>query len=389
MAHDFYRRDDYNALSDEDFRTLTRKFLSENHPPELRSPPKRLHREEAHPWYMILSRAGWLAPAWPREHGGMGLDPAKQLIYMDEFETFGAARVPDHGIMLFGPLLINFGSEEQKQRFLPKIIAGEHIWCQGYSEPNAGSDLASLRTEAVLDGDEWVVNGQKTWTTLAGDADWIFCLVRTDMTAKKQEGISFLLIPMNSPGVTVRPIVNLNLEDEFSEVFFDNVRVPKENIVGQVNQGWTIAKRLLGFERIFLGSPRQAANALGALHRLAIHYGAENDPDFVDRLTGFRLELEDHQCLFGRVADKLRRGEHLGPEVSFLKLNQTSLFQRITEYALELAEQDAGFLGPIESNRDFNVTGRFLNARAATIYGGTTQVQKNILAQALLGLPAK
>jgi alkylation response protein AidB-like acyl-CoA dehydrogenase len=384
-----YRCDDYNKLSDEQFRALARRFLSENHPPELRSPRKRLHREEAHPWYMILSRAGWLAPAWPRQHGGMGLDAGKQLVYMEEFENFGAARLPDHGIMLLGPLLINFGSDEQKAQFLPKIIAGEHIWCQGYSEPNAGSDLASLRTEAVLDGEQWVVNGQKIWTTLAGDADWIFCLVRTDKAAKKQEGISFLLIPMNSPGVTIKPIINLNLKDEFSEVFFDDVRVPKGNIVGQVNQGWTMAKRLLGFERIFLGSPRQAANALGKLYRLAMHYGLENDPSFLDRYTDFRISLEDHQCLFGRIADKLRRGEQLGSEVSFLKLNQTRLFQAITEYGIELAGQDASFLDPIESNRDLNVTGGFLNARAATIYGGTTQVQKNILAQALLGLPAK
>ncbi|RVO73513.1 acyl-CoA dehydrogenase family protein [Sinorhizobium medicae] len=389
MAPNSYARDDYNALGDDEFRILVRRFLSENHPPELRSPPKRLHRHEAHPWYMAMSAAGWLAPAWPRQYGGMGLDPSKQLIYVEEFENFGAARVPDHGFMLLGPLLINYGSEEQKNLFLPKIISGEHIWCQGYSEPNAGSDLASLRTEAVLDGDEWVVNGQKTWTTLAGDADWIFCLVRTDKAAKKQEGISFLLIPMNSPGVTVKPIVNLNLEDEFSEVFFDNVRVPKDNIVGLINQGWTMAKRLLGFERIFLGSPRQAANALSKLYGLAVHYGVEKQETFLDRYTGFRLELEDHQCLFSRIADTLRQGRPLGPEVSFLKLHQTGLFQRISEYAVELAGQDAGYLDPIDSNRNLNVAGGFMNSRAATIYGGTTQVQKNILAQSLMGLPAK
>ena len=387
MALEDFRLHDFNALPAEEFRALARRFLAGNHPPELRSPPKRLHWDEVKPWYMILSAAGWLAPAWPREHGGMGLDSSKQLIYMEEFENFGAARSPDHGIMLLGPLLIRFGSEAQKRYFLPRIIAGEDIWCQGYSEPNAGSDLAGLRTEAVLDGDEWVVNGQKTWTTLAGDADWIFCLVRTDKAAKKQEGISFLLIPMNSPGVTVRPIINLNREDEFSEVFFDNVRVPRENIVGEVNKGWTMAKALLGFERIFLGSPRQAASALSKLYRLAAHYGIEDDPDFLDRYTGFRLELADHQCLFSRIADRLRRGEDLGADVSFLKLNQTSLFQRITEYGIEIAGQDAGLLDPIESNRDLNVAGRFLTARAATIYGGTTQVQKNILAKAVLGLP--
>ena len=387
MAFDAFQRDDFNALGDAEFRALVRRFLTENHPADLRFPPRRLHWKDARPWYLILSQAGWLAPAWPREHGGMGLGPAKQLIYVEEFERFGAARTPDHGFMLLGPLLIAYGSEEQKRRFLPRIISGEDIWCQGYSEPNAGSDLASLRTEAVLDGDEWVVNGQKIWTTLAGDADWIFCLVRTDKTVKKQEGISFLLIPMDTPGVTTRPIINLELDDEFSEVFFDDVRVPRENIVGEINEGWTMAKALLGFERIFLGSPRQALNALAKLRRLGEHYGLLDDPLFVDRYTGFRMELEDHQSLFARIADKLRRGEQLGAEVSFLKLNQTSLYQRITEYGLEVMGEDAGQLSALEGNRDLAMAGQFLNARAATIYGGSSQVQKNILAKAVLGLP--
>ena len=387
MAYDAFQYDDYNALSDADFRALVRRFLRENHPEDIRYPAKRLHWKEAKPWYMILSEAGWLAPAWPREHGGMGLEASKQLIYVEEFEKFGAARTPDHGMMLLGPLLINYGTEEQKAHFLPKIISGEHIWCQGYSEPNAGSDLANLRTEAVLDGDEWVVNGQKIWTTLAGDADWIFCLVRTDKEAKKQAGISFLLIPMDTPGVTTRPIINLEMDDEFSEVFFDDVRVPKENIVGEVNQGWTMAKNLLGFERIFLGSPRQASNALSKLRGLGEHYGLLSDPVFVDRYAGFRMELEDHLCLFEKIADKLRRGENLGAEVSFLKLNQTSLYQRITEYGLELMGSDSAWLDPLEGNRNLAMMSQFMNARAATIYGGTSQVQKNILAKAVLDLP--
>ncbi|MBM0206451.1 acyl-CoA dehydrogenase family protein [Micromonospora sp. STR1s_5] len=386
MAYEAFRRDDYNALSDEEFRSLARRFLTEHYPPGIRNPPKRLHWDDCRPWYMILSAAGWLAPAWPRQHGGMGLDAGKQLILVEEFEKFGAARTPDHGILLLGPLLINFGSEEQKQRFLPRILSGDDIWCQGYSEPNSGSDLASLRTEAVLDGDHWVVNGQKIWTTLAGDADWIFCLVRTDKTVKKQEGISFLLIPLDSPGVTIRPIINIELDDEFSEVFFDNVRVPKENIVGEVNQGWSMAKALLGFERIFLGSPRQASNALAKLRRLGERYGLIDDPAFADRFAGFWMELEDHQAIFGSVADKLRRGERLGAEVSFLKLNQTSLYQRITEYGLELMADDGALLEPLDGQSDLAMQTQFLNARASTIYGGTTQVQKNILAKAVLDL---
>lgn len=387
MVYDKFRRDDYNALGDDEFRELVRLFLADHHPPDIRHPARRLHWDAAAPWYMILSEAGWLAPAWPRAHGGMGLEPAKHLIYVEEFETFGAARTPDHGIMLLGPLLIRYGSAEQKARFLPRILSGDDIWCQGYSEPNAGSDLAALRTEAVRAGDHWVVNGQKIWTTLAGDADWIFCLVRTEKSAKKQEGISFLLIPMDAPGVTVRPIVNLELDDEFSEVFFDNVRVPIDNIVGKANEGWAMAKALLGFERIFLGSPRQASNALAKLRRLGDFYGLAEEPGFRSAVLGFQMELEDHQCLFGQVADALRRGEALGAEVSFLKLNQTSLYQRITDYGLELMAEDGALLNPIDGNRDLAMVSQFLNARAATIYGGTSQVQKNILAKALLDLP--
>jgi hypothetical protein len=247
--------------------------------------------------------------------------------------------------------------------------------------------LASLRTEAIRDGDEWVLNGQKTWTTLAGDAHWMFALVRTDKQAKQQEGISFLLVPMDAPGVTVRPIVNLDMQDEFSEVFFDDVRIPRESLVGHVNKGWTMAKALLGFERIFLGSPRQAANALADLYRLAEHYEISADYRFLDRYTSFRLELADHECLFERIADQLRRGQPLGAEVSFLKLNQTHLFQQITEYSLELAQQDGALLHPIEGRNELNPMGRFLVSRAATIYGGASEVQKNILAKSVLNLP--
>ncbi|MEN0073613.1 MAG: acyl-CoA dehydrogenase family protein, partial [Paracraurococcus sp.] len=200
-----------DALEDEHFRQVVRAFLHENYPDELRNPPKRLHWDENRPWYMKLAERGWLCPGWPKEHGGLGLSPAKQIILTEEYERYGVARTNDHGIVMLGPLVIKYGTEEQKGRFLPKILTGEHIWCQGYSEPNAGSDLAALRTEAVLDGDEYVVNGQKIWTTLATDANWIFLLVRTDKQAKKQEGISFLLVDMKTPGITVRPIINLEM----------------------------------------------------------------------------------------------------------------------------------------------------------------------------------
>ena len=207
--------DDLNALDDDSFRLAIRRWVAANYPEALRNPPKRLHWRDNKPWYFKLAEKGWLCPGWPREVGGMGLSAAKQIIMIDEFERHGVARTNDHGIIMVGPLLIQYGTDDQRQEFLPKILSGEHIWCQGYSEPNAGSDLASLRTMAVADGDDWIVNGQKIWTTLANDANWIFLLVRTDRDAKKQEGISFLLVPMDSPGITVRPIVNLDLHDEF------------------------------------------------------------------------------------------------------------------------------------------------------------------------------
>ena len=379
--------EDLNALDDEAFRHVVRRWVAENYPPEIRNPPKRLHWRENKVWYLKLAEKGWLAPGWPREYGGMGLSAGKQLIMIEEFERFGCARTNDHGVVMVGPLLIRYGSEAQKRSFLPKILSGEHIWCQGYSEPNAGSDLAALRTEAVLDGDHWVINGQKTWTTLATDANWMFLLARTDKAAKKQEGISFFLVPMDAPGVTVRPIINLELHDEFCETFFDNVRVPKENLVGEVNKGWTMAKALLGFERIFLGSPRQSAYALIRLKRLAEHVGCADDPLFRDRYTRLRLDLADHRALYETHVAKLRRGEALGADVSMLKVHQSELFQRITDAMMEIAGEEGGLLEPIEGNRDLHPAGLFIQARPTSIYGGTNEIQRNILAKNVLDLP--
>ena len=378
--------DDLDALDDDAFRAVVRRFLEESYPPALRHPEKRLHWAEIKPWYMALSAKGWLAPSWPREHGGMGLSAGKLLLLTDAYERFGVARAPDHGIVLLGPLLIRYGTPEQQRAFLPKILSGEHIWCQGYSEPGAGSDLAAVRTDAVLDGEDYIVNGQKTWTTLATDANWIFLLVRTDKAAKKQEGISFLLVPLDSPGITVRPIVNLELHDEFCEVFFDAVRVPRANIVGAVNQGWTMAKALLGFERIFLGSPRQSAHALGRLRQLARRMDVEDDPVFQDTYTRLRLDLEDHKSLYEVFADQLRRGETLGPDVSLLKISQSELYQRITDAMLEIAGENAGLLEPMGGNRELHPAGAFIQARPTTIYGGTSEIQRNIIAASVLGL---
>ncbi len=379
---------DYNAMDDDAFRLMVRSWVVAHYPEDLRNPPKRLHWRDNKVWYRMLAEQGWLCPGWPAAHGGMGLDAGKQIVFMEECERHGVARTNDHGIIMVGPLLIQYGTEAQRAEFLPKILAGDHVWCQGYSEPNAGSDLASLRTAAVSDGDDWVVNGQKIWTTLANDANWIFLLVRTDPAAKKQEGISFLLVPMDSPGITVRPIVNIDLHDEFCEVFFDTVRVPKRWTVGAVNQGWTMAKNLLGFERIYLGSPKLSGYALSRLKLLAERMGVWDDAAFRDRYTGLSMEMADLKALHATFVDIVRRGLPLGPDVSMLKVIQTELFQKITDAMMDIAGENAGLLEPIEGNRNLHPAGQFIQARPSTIYGGSNEIQRNILARNVLALPA-
>ena len=381
------RAPDYNGLSDHEFRTVIRRFLADNYPEELRYPPKRLHWKDNRVWYMRLAETGWLCPSWPREYGGMGLSAFKQIVLTEEYEHYGVARTNDHGIVMVGPLLIEHGTDEQKRIFLPKILSGEHVWCQGYSEPNAGSDLASLRTEAVLDRDEYVVNGQKTWTTLAMDANWIFLLVRTDKHVKKQEGISFLLVPMDSPGISVKPIITLDMHDEFCETFFDTVRVPSKYLVGQPNKGWTMAKALLGHERIYLGSPKLSGYAFARLKLLAERMGVWDDPVFQASYTALRLDLEDLRSLYARYVEIVRRGEPLGPDVSMLKVWQTELFQRITDLGVEIAGEYSALLEPMDGNRALTPAGLSLQARPATIYGGSNEIQRNILAKNVLELP--
>jgi alkylation response protein AidB-like acyl-CoA dehydrogenase len=288
---------------------------------------------------------------------------------------------------MVAPVIMAFGTPEQQQRHLPGIMSGEVWWSQGYSEPGSGSDLASLKCKAERRGDKYIVNGQKTWTTLAMDANWCFLLVRTDKAAKKQEGISFLLVDMATPGITVKPIINLEYHDEFCEVFFDNVRVPARNLVGTPNRGWDMAKALLSFERIYLGSPRLSAYAFTRLRQLAERMGVWDDAAFQETYGRLRLDLEDLKSLYGSFVDKLRRGETLGPDVSMLKIFQTELFQRITDTMLEIAGENAGLLEPMEGNRNLNPTGLYIQARPATIYGGSNEIQRNILSKNVLGLP--
>lgn len=379
---------DMNALADEEFRAELRAFLHAAYPEHLRYLDRRPTIAEIRPWLDALARKGWLAPHWPREYGGMGLSIGKYLIYYDELGRHGTGRLPDHAIHLLGPLLIRYGTDAQKARFLPGIAEGREIWCQGYSEPGAGSDLASLRTEAVLDGDDFVVTGQKIWTSMAPHADWIFMLVRTNKTVPQQAGISFLLADMRTPGITVRPIMNLKGESEFAEVFFDGARVPRENLVGEIDKGWTMAKSLLGDERITLGSPRQSAYALERLELLARETGSLADAAFVDRLTQLRLDLVALEASFRRYVGMAEKGQRLGPDVSMLKVWATELFQRITAEMVEVGGEVGGFKRAVRFEASsVDVMNQYLEATPPTIYGGSNEIQRNILAKAVLGLP--
>lgn len=380
---------DWNALDDQDFRQEVREFLHQNYPEALRFPKSWLRLTEASHWFQALYRNGWRAPAWPVKYGGMGLGPAKLMVLIEEFEHHGVGHSTDMGVTMVGPLLIHHGSEEQRVWYLPRILSGEHIWCQGYSEPNSGSDLASLRTEAVLDGNDFVVNGQKTWTTLAQDATHIFMLVRTDRTSKKQEGISFLLANMTAPGVERRPILNLAGHEEFCECFFRDVRVPKTNLVGQLNRGWTMAKALLSFERIFLGSPRQSQYAMARLEALAVRCELTADTGFMDAYARLKLDTLDHAALYARFVEQVRRGETLGADVSMLKIIGTETYQRISQLMVEAAGSAGGLKDDVElAGGSFDWLSNYYSARPSTIYGGANEIQRNVLAAQVLGLPA-
>ena len=380
---------DWNALGDEEFRRIAAAFFQQHVPRHLGHLSRRPRWAEVKDWYLTLSKYGWLVPSWPREWGGMGLTQSKILVYLEELERSGAPRVMDQGLMNIGPLLIARGTDEQRQRFLPKILAGEHTWCQGYSEPNAGSDLASLRTEARIEGDEFVINGQKIWTSVAFDATHMFALVRTDKTVKKQAGISFVMIDMCQPGVTVRPIRNIAGHEELCEVFLDNVRTPVANMVGELNDGWNVAKALLGFERIWSGSPRQSMLALLRLQKLAQASGKIRDPAFADKLAQVTMDVLDSASAYERFAQIMRTGGSFGFEVSMLKIWATETCQRVTELMVEAAGDLGALLGDVDvDGEEMDILYPFLECRAFTIYGGSSQVQRNILSKNVLDLPS-
>jgi alkylation response protein AidB-like acyl-CoA dehydrogenase len=381
---------DWNTLDDDEFRKIVRTEFQENYPAELRFPANRLSFEVLGPWYRRMSQKGWIAPSWPAQYGGMGLEPRKVLIFQEEVERWGIARFQDHGILMVGPVLIKWGTEEQRRRYLPAILSCEHIWCQGYSEPGSGSDLASLQTRAVREGDDFVINGQKIWTTMAHDANHIFVLARTDAEAKKQEGISFLLVDMDQPGITVRPIRDMSGHAEFCEVFFDDVRTPAENLIGELNKGWTVAKSLLGFERIHIGSPKLPEYAMEILETVASARGVIEDPVFRDRFVRLQLDVEHLADSYEHFASIVARGEALGPDVSMLKVFATEVFQEVADLIIETAGPLGGVKGLTKiGNVDINVLAPYYKARPATIYGGSNEIQRNILSKQVLGLPSR
>ena len=379
------------------FREQVRAFIAEALPPNLR--PKAevdAHFEHAEmmEWHRILNRKGWAAPNWPVEHGGPGLDATSRFILNDELELANAPALSAFGLGMVGPAIIQFGTEAQKRRFLPKILAGEEVWCQGYSEPNAGSDLASLKTSAVDAGDHFVVNGQKTWTTYAQYANWIFCLVRTDTSAKKQAGITFLLIDLKSPGVEVKPFLTIGGTLAFSETWFDNVKVPKDNVVGAIDGGWTVAKALLGHERTGIAAVGVIGRAIRKCKRIASRTRAGDkalidDPVFRAKLARLEVRHRSLQMANWRALAGAQLGHAPGPESSILKIRGSELVQQVYEFAMELMGHDALAWFPepgVVMDLEESVASLFFYYRATTIYGGSNEIQRNIIAKHILGL---
>jgi alkylation response protein AidB-like acyl-CoA dehydrogenase len=386
--------------SEEKFRLLVREWIASSMPEGIKKKAGNFDQfghDEVMQWHRILAEQGWAAPHWPAEFGGPDLDVTRRFILTDELERAGAPALSPFGLVMVGPLIQRFGSDEQKARFLPKILAGEEVWCQGYSEPNAGSDLAAVRTVAKDCGDHFLVTGQKTWTTYAQYADWIFCLVRTDPDAKKQAGISFLLIDIRTEGVEVKPMLTLGHTPAFCETFFDNVKVPKENLVGPLNGGWTLAKALLGHERTLVAAVGSCARTIELARRIATETTDGQSPlieNPVWRAKLMRLEarLAAHEMTNYRALAEQQKGRHPGPESSILKLVGSELQQRADELCLEamgingLSWFSENEVVPANQRA---VGSRFCYNRATTIYAGSNEIQKNIIAKLILELPKK
>jgi alkylation response protein AidB-like acyl-CoA dehydrogenase len=370
------------------FRDEVRAFLREHLPGDVRDKVlegRELSREDHLAWQRRLYERGWAGSNWPREFGGTGWNSVQQYIFEEESAEAGAPRVIPFGLKMVAPVLMAFGTPEQQRRFLPSILSSEIWWCQGYSEPGAGSDLASLRTRAVREGDHFVVDGQKTWNTLGHFADWMFCLVRTDPKAKAQSGISFLLIDMKSPGVSVRPIALLDGGvREVNDIFLEGVRVPAANLVGEENRGWTYAKFLLGHERTNIAGIGSAKRELARLKQTAAaqRCGGRSlleDPSFAARVARIEIDLTALEITNLRVLSAEGASRAPGPEASILKIKGTEIQQAISELLMRAAGRDALRSGAASP------TPAYLNQRKLSIFGGTNEIQKNIVAK-MMGL---
>jgi alkylation response protein AidB-like acyl-CoA dehydrogenase len=385
------------------FRDEVRIFIRENLPPDLADRNRKavhLNKADYVQWHLALHKRGWGAPAWPVEYGGAGWSPVQRYIFDEETAAADAPPLVPFGLMMVGPVIYTFGTPEQKAHFLPRILSMEDWWCQGYSEPGSGSDLASLRTKAESDGDHYIVNGHKIWTTQAHFADMMFCLVRTDPDAKQQEGISFLLIDMKSPGITVRPIISIDEGHGVNEVFLDNVRVPKKNLIGKEGKGWTYAKFLLGNERTGIAevaTSKQRLRRLKEIARAEAGFGGAllDEAEFRAKVASVEIELLALEYTNLRVLAAEAAGKPLGAEVSMLKIRGSEIQQTLTELACEALGY---YASPYEHLPDGTnqppvgpeyAQGRmeaFLYYRATTIYGGSNEIQRNIIAKMVLGL---
>ena len=393
------------TTDEEAFRTEVRTFLADELPRHLSDKVRggrRLGKAELQEWQSILSRRGWLAPGWPVEHGGAGWSVTQMFIYEQESALAHAPMVVPFGLGMLAPVLIRYGSEEQKAHWLPRMLRGDDWWCQGYSEPGAGSDLAGVRTVAVRDGDHYVVNGQKTWTTLGQYANMIFCLVRTDSSGSRQQGISFLLVDMTAPGVEVRPIITLDGDHEVNEIFFTDVRVPVGNLVGEEGKGWTYAKYLLTYERTSMAGIGQSRAALRWLKDIARRESVNGaplagEPLFAARVARVEIALANLQTTTMRVVAAAAAGGAPGAESSMLKIRGTEIRQEISAltrraigpYAqpfLPEALADGSNEEGVGPDYAASVTPTYLNLRKLTIYGGSNEIQKNIITKAILDL---